>query len=195
MIVTPWGYELADVDSLPPILTVSEFEDMVPGLSSTPEQMEAVLASASAAVRDWCGWHVAPSLACTWIGDGDGACAFLPCMGVTDVASVFDNGHAVSSFEWRSSGIVRRTDGHVFSDGWRSLVIGYTAGYGSAAIGQVVAQLAANALVASPGVAEEHAGNVGITYNRTGNGVTGGVRLLDSDKETLSPYRIVTAGR
>ena len=55
-------------------------------------------------------------------------------------------------------------------------------------LGAIVAQIASNALAAAPGIAEEHAGGVGATYNKTGDGITGGVSLLARDKELLSPY-------
>ena len=51
-------------------------------------------------------------------------------------------------------------------------------------------QLVENALVATPGLREEHAGNVGATYNQTESGVSGGVRLLPSDRAALALYRI-----
>ncbi len=54
----------------------------------------------------------------------------------------------------------------------------------------VVAQIAANALAAPAGVRAEQAGDVSVTYNTTASGVSGGVRLLDSDLAMLAPYAI-----
>ena len=59
-------------------------------------------------------------------------------------------------------------------------------------LAELVAQIASNALVAAPGIAEEHAGSVGATYNKTGDGITGGVSLLARDKELLTHYRLGT---
>ena len=36
----------------------------------------------------------------------------------------------------------------------------------------------------------EQAGDVSVTYNTTASGVSGGVRLLDSDLAMLAPYVI-----
>lgn len=199
-VMTPWGYEVtatADgqaLDALPPIVGLPEFRELVPDLSSTDERVGLVLASASAAVRDWCGWHVGPALSCEIVGDGEGRSLVLPLMGLRSVTSVLVSGVVLdpSDYEWRQSGLLRLTHG-TFPDAWRSVTVSCVAGYESDALAQVVAQLAANALVAAPGVAEEHAGGVGITYNRTGDGVTGGVRLLASDREALAPYRIARA--
>ena len=49
----------------------------------------------------------------------------------------------------------------------------------------VAAQVASNALAAPAGVQSEQAGNVSISYNQPASGVSGGVRLLDSDLALL----------
>ena len=86
-----------------------------------------------------------------------------------------------------------RLKSSAFPDEWRSVVCVYTAGFDAGSIGQVVAQIASNALAAAPGVANERAGNVSITYNQTGSGITGGVSLLPRDYAILAPYRLVRA--
>lgn len=186
---TPWGYT---VDSLPSIITVEEFRLLCPGMSSTFEQLQAVLDAVSSAIRDYCGWHVAPSLECTYTGEGEGHLLVLPAMGVTSVTSLEIGDSAVSGFEWSASGMVRLKTSE-FPDVWRSVECVYTAGFDSAAIGQVVAQIASNAIAAAPGVANERAGNVSITYNQTGSGITGGVSLLPRDYSLLAPYRLTRA--
>lgn len=193
MIMTPWGYSVAE---LPPILTLEQFRDGDgANLSSDDEVIEAKLAGVSAAVRDHCGWHVAPSLECEWTGDGEGALLCLPSMAVTFISSLSIAGVELDpdEYEWRSAGLVRLRHG-VFPDMWRSVACSYVSGHTSAsAISEVVSQIALNALVAAPGVAEEHAGGVGVTYNRTGDGVTGGVSLLARDIDALAPYVIKRA--
>ena len=187
--ITPWGYS---VDELQSLISVEEFRLLCPGLSSTDAQIQAVLDSASASIRDYCGWHVAPSLECAYTGEGEGRLLMLPAMGVTAVDSLTVDGDAVADFEWTAAGMVRLTTS-TFPDKWRSVECVYTAGFTSAAIGQVVAQIASNALVAAPGVVNERAGNVSITYNQTGTGITGGVSLLPRDYSLLAPYRLAQA--
>ena len=186
---TPWGYS---VDELGPIISVEQFKLLCPGLSSTDAQISAVLDAVSAAIRDYCGWHVAPSLDCTFIGSGDGDLLVLPAMGVTVVDSLNIDGEATTDYEWTAAGMVRLKSS-TFPDGWRSVECAYTAGFAAGAIGQVVAQIASNALVAAPGVANERAGNVSITYNQTGTGITGGVSLLPRDYDLLAPYKLARA--
>ena len=187
--VTPWGYSVDDMQSL---ISVEQFRLLCPGLSSTDAQIQAVLDSVSAAIRDYCGWHVAPSLECTYIGDGEGHLLMLPAMGVTEVDSLTIDGDAATDYEWTAAGMVRLKKS-TFPDKWRSVECVYTAGFTSAAIGQVVAQIASNAIVAAPGVANERVGDVSIAYNQTGTGITGGVSLLPRDYELLAPYKLARA--
>lgn len=188
-VQTPWGYT---VESLSSMITVAQFKSLCPGMSSTDTEIQAALDTVSAAIRDWCGWHVSPSLECTFTGEGEGRLLVLPGMGVTAVDSLTINGEALTGYEWTAAGMVRLKSG-VFPDIWRSVECVYTAGFTAGAIGQVVAQIASNALAAAPGVANERAGNVSITYNQTGAGITGGVSLLPRDYAILAPYKLARA--
>lgn len=194
-VQTPWSYTVeitGATEALPSIISVADFKKLCPGLSSTDDEIQAVLNSVSSAVRDWCGWHVAPSLQCTFTGEGEGRLLVLPAMGVTAVSSLSVSGAAVTDYEWTAAGMLRLKKG-AFPDKWRSVECVYTAGFSSASIGQAVAQIAANSLAAAPGVANERAGNVSITYNQTGAGITGGVSLLQRDYALLTPYKLARA--
>lgn len=187
MTETDWGYS---VEELTPILSVEEFRLLCPGLSSTDEQIAAVLDAVGDSIRNYCGWHVSPVLECTFIGEGDGDMLFLPAMGVKDVKSLEVNNTQVDDIEWKHTGIVRYKR---FPDKFRSVTCVYDAGFSSTSIGQVVAQIASNAIVAAPGVANERVGDVSIAYNQTGTGITGGVSLLPRDYELLAPYKLARA--
>ena len=189
---TPWDYEITNT-SLPPIIDATEFDAITGGvMSSTTEQNTTKLAGVSSAIRNHCGWHVSPSRTCVFTGNGEGRLLVLPAMAVTTVEYVRIDGED-AEFEWMSNGLVRLKSGR-FPDSWRSVECRYTAGYDSdPVLGEIVAQIASNALAAAPGIAEEHAGSVGATYNKTGDGITGGVSLLDRDKALLAPYKLVRA--
>ena len=189
---TPWDYEITNT-SLPPIIDATEFDAITGGvMSSTTEQKTKKLEGVSSAIRDYCGWHVSPSRTCVFTGNGEGRLLVLPAMAVTAVEYVRIDGED-AEFEWMSNGLVRLKSGR-FPDSWRSVECRYTAGYDSASVlGEIVAQIASNALAAAPGIVEEHAGSVGATYNKTGDGITGGVSLLQRDMALLNPYKLVRA--
>lgn len=188
-MLTSWGYEVEG--TLPPLIKTTDFDKFTGGvMSATTEQKEAIIDAVSQAVRDYCGWHVAPNLKCTYTGEGDGWLLMLPALAVSNVETLEVLGAKVD-FEWRRNGLVRLSRG-VFPDRWRSVKCTYNAGHSSTGVlGAIVAQIASNALAAAPGIAEEHAGGVGATYNKTGDGITGGISLLSRDKELLEPYIVI----
>lgn len=195
-LVTQWGYAVeADGGSMPPMLSVEEFRTLTGGrLSSSDEAVEAKLAAVSAAVRSYCGWHVAPALECSCELDGGGATLWLPCMGVSTVSSVEVAGEPCEGYQWAPRGELRLPSRA--PDALRCVSVAFVAGFDPAAVpdlAQVVAQVAANDLCAAPGLREEHTGSVGATYNMTESGVSGGVRLLASDRLALTPWRIENA--
>lgn len=59
-------------------------------------------------------------------------------------------------------------------------------------LAQIAAQVALNNLMAAPGVRNESVGQVSLSYNQLTEGVSGGVQLLDRDKDLLRQYRIQT---
>lgn len=185
-VQTQWHYA---VDELPPIMSAEEFRAINPEFSATDEQISAVLDSVSAAIRTHCGWHVSPVLDCTYIGRGNGRLLMLPAMGVRDVLALTVCGESVGDYRWDDDGMVELTAGQ-FPRGFRTVECSYSAGIESAELAQIVAQIASNALVAAPGVSAESAGNVSISYNKTGDGITGGVSLLARDREQLAPYKL-----
>ena len=190
-VQTPWGYT---VESLPPLITVEHFRLICPGFSSTDYAIQSALDAVSSAIRNYCGWHVAPNLECTFIGNGEFRTLMLPAMGVTGVASLEIDGVACDEYEWTDAGMVKLKSS-TFPDSWRSVECVFNAGFDDSAddVCQVAAQIAANAIAAAPGVANERAGNVSITYNQTGAGITGGVSLLPRDFALLAPYKLARA--
>ena len=189
-MLTNWGYEITD--KLPPIINATEFDQLTGGvMSATTEQKTAMLEAVSSAIRDYCGWHVGPMLECDWVGEGEGRLVILPALNVTSINTLEIDGTPVD-FEYKTQGLVRLKRG-AFPDSWQSVRCVYKAGYTVETLGEIVAQIASNALVAAPGIAEEHVGSVGATYNRTGDGITGGVSILPRDLALLTPYKLVRA--
>lgn len=193
---TNWGYSVnlsEGAQKMPPLMTVAEFRAATGGvMSSTDLQIGWALDAVSQVVRDYCGWHVAPVLSCSFTGDGEGRFLKLPAMNLQKVDCLKINGRPVdaAAYQWTVEGLVRLSCG-VFPHSWRSAYVEFTAGCPCAgALAAAVCQMASNALAAAPGVQSEQAGQVRIEYNRTGNGVAGGVALLDRERQMLAPYRI-----
>lgn len=188
-MLTPWGYEVTD---LPDILTVEEFNGLTGNKWATDPMAVQAVSAASAAIRNYCGWHVAPSLTCTATVMGGGRMLHLPFMGMTACNAVKVEGVTISpsAYEWRREGILRRVDGFYWPPKWGAITVEAVAGYEADAIlKQVCAQVAGNAIAAPMGVREEHAGNVGISYNASG-GIAGGVTLTARDMACLDVYRV-----
>lgn len=195
---TPWGYEVGaeEAGPLPPVIDAEQLAALTQGrFGPDTEGVESVLAGVSAAIRAACGWHVSPSLPCRAALTGGDRLIALPALLVTGIESVTEAGQPLDDgcYEWTQSGAMRRCQWRRWAPGYRSVVVEYEAGIPSAIaadLGVVAAQVASNALVAPAGVRQESAGDVSITFNQTGNGVSGGVRLLDSDIAMLAPYRL-----
>lgn len=80
---------------------VPPFEPMPPGVT------EEDWAAACAAVRNYCGWHVAPSITETIIMDGPGERILpLPTLHLTAVESITIDGRAVTEPKWSQDGTV-----------------------------------------------------------------------------------------
>ena len=194
-MLTPWGDEivLAQGQTMPDLRTKAQFNTATGSQFASVEGLDIALAAASSAIRNYCGWHVAPALTCkakSWTG---GRFLFTPWMAMSAVSSVVENGVTLdaSTYDWRSSGVIRRRDGFCWCDlPWNTIEVTATAGYDTIdnVLQQVIIQLVGNALAAPLGVREEHAGQVGISYNQTGTGMTGGVTLTPRDEALLEVY-------
>ena len=200
MARTPWGYSV-DADPMPPLIDTMQYAQLS-GAALTDEsipRIEATLAAVSAAIRAWCGWHVAPVLECHADVTGDGRILSLPTLALESVDGITVDGSEVdlAGVQTLSSGLVRLRCGHWPSD-WGGVSVDFTSGFELDQVpdlGAVVAQVASNAMAGAPGVQSERAGEVSITYNATGYGVAGGVTLLDRDKAILAPYRLPSTPR
>ena len=98
-------------------------------LASMPEGVdEAAWDAACAAVRAYCGWHVAPSVTQTITVDGPGgSLLFLPTLHLTDVSSITSDGTAVTDPEWSEAGMVRGS----WTERFRGVTVTMTHGYTS----------------------------------------------------------------
>ena len=198
-MITLWGYELKDVDGLPPLICPDEFDmytaKKYSGDIRVPKEMEA----ASAAIRNYCGWHLFPALPCEIKmtmqdrrveHNGPDLLIQLPAKFVTAVESVTVDGTEYE-FTFETNGLVRVYDVHRQARR-AEVVINYTAGLPAemmAAVRELAAHQSVHSLASSYGITSESAGGVSITYNAAWQNHTRAGALSSSDREVLEPLR------
>ena len=146
------------------------------------------------AIRNECGWHIAPNYECGMYASPDSSIVKLPSLYVTSLEGVWvdEQEQDLNGYEWQTRGLIRPKSG-CWPQGWNRTFIEFYSGYDSdPLLKQVVAQIATNHLAAAPGIREEQAGAVRISYNQTTSGVTGGVTLLPRELEMISAYKLQT---
>ena len=202
-VLTTWGYTMTDVDAVPGMLTVAEYNTFTANKYQSDSRAEPDIKAAAAAVRNYCGWHVYPSLACelnTTLYDkavtvSDRMILIqLPATFVSSVESITVDGVEYDSYVLMPNGILR-IFGLPWSHMklWTPVVINYTAGLpegGADAVKELIAHRVTHALASSDGVQSETAGGVSITYSANWTNSARSTALADDNKEVLSPYRL-----
>ena len=213
--LSPWGY-VYDAEALPDLITPLDFTNFTNGkFGTTDTRINANISSASASIRNFCGWHVSPSLECGMLYNvhdlrdafnGPDLLIQLPATFISGVSKVVLNavwnadedrweGEVIEDQEridWgMGSGLVKVFD--VGSLNRRSkLFIKYTAGFPETAI-PIIKELAANgvthALTNTYGVNSEAAGGVSVSYNSSWAG-KGSTALANDAREALEPYKV-----
>lgn len=188
-MLTPWGYE---VDELPDLITVSDFNAATNNRYAGDARIETAIASASAAIRAFCGWHVAPVLDCSITLDGEAGDIWLPTNALASVTSAKVGGEDVTVTGSNRRGRVRLAHK---TCGLGNVAIDYVAGYDVAAcpdlMGVVVQRVMASVAMTTYGVSQETAGGVSISYSGSALSDLGSAFLPDSVKAALSTYRLV----
>ena len=93
-LMTTWGYAIEDAEELTDLLTVEEFNAITANKYAGDARIQEAIKAASMAIRNYCGWHIFPQLACICserILSGDGrlkwAFHLLPSMGMLSLIS------------------------------------------------------------------------------------------------------------
>lgn len=197
-MITNWGYT---VDELGEMLTESEFNEMTAGRYNGDQRIVPLLNAAEAAIRNYCGWHVAPSANCVlearahdlrMIYVGCDTVIQLPARFVTAVSAVTVGGTSVTDFSFEASGLLRLYDTMVSS---RKVIIRveYTAGLPdelAGAVKELIGHRVTHGLAQSYGVQSEAAGGVSITYSANWINSARATALPDDNREVLTPYRL-----
>lgn len=203
-ILTTWGYSMTDVDDVPGMMTLSEFNSMTAEKYLADSRVEPDIKAATAAIREFCGWHVYPSQACelnTTFFDKRVSVIDrmlliqLPATFVSSIELIQIGDEVIDeTYVLMPNGILR-----VYGFGWSRfkmwtpVVVRYTAGLPESAadgLKELIAHRVTHALASSEGVQSETAGGVSVTYNANWINNSRATALADDNKEVLSPYRL-----
>lgn len=195
-LLTLWGYTLTkdDVTELPALLSVDAFNAMTNGRFTGDGRIPAALAAAQNAVRNYVGWHLAPSMGCEFQADSvdTGRIVQLPSRYVTSVESVTVNGQLLQPWDYalKPFGLLYLLRRPVRS-GWNDITVRYTAGLAEVPgeVASLIVSLASHALSTRYGVQSETAGGVSISYNATWMNA-GATALPSNERDTLAPYKL-----
>lgn len=183
---TLWGYE---VETLPDLLTVDEFNEITGDVFADNAGVSYAISAVSQAIRNYCGWHVSPNVECTTNITAQGSYIVLPSVLVTDVKSVTDNGVELTDYEYSRQGLVRGAK--PFTSKLDGVKIIFNSGIDNdATLKNITAQIVSNAIAAPAGVSRETAGEIEIRYNELGEGMSGGISLMERDRMLLAPYKL-----
>lgn len=201
-MITTWGYILPSTDVLPNMLDVSAFHTFTGNkYSGDDDRINVEISAASAAIRNFVGWHLYPSLSCqlmTTISDrritfaGADVLIQLPARYVTEVSGVTIGGKEYSEFFADPNGLLR-----VFNvsmvERYAIVVIDYTAGLSDgmiAPIQELIAHRVTHSLAVPAGITSEASGGVSVTYNAGWVNSARSTALNDAEKELLVPYKV-----
>lgn len=143
---------------------------------------DELLDHATAAVRDYCGWHVTPSITETVTVNAVGQTLFLPSLNVTAVTAVVVNGVTVdaTSYEWAAAGMVWSPTwwGFRSPQRFRNATVTFTHGFASApAVASVVLARASRFQNNDRNATRLQAGPFGESYE-SGGGFTADERAI-----------------
>lgn len=167
-------------------------------ISPTDERSQPILDGATKAIRNYCGWNIAPAEDLTVTLDGGGSVLYLPSLQVNSIASITVDGDPWLTdhgyIEWsRRTGNVRAGVNYGrrhFPEVWGGIVVEFNSGYETVPedLKQIVLQVSSIALSSPTGATREQAGAVAMAWATTAPGVSGGLTLLDRDFKTLDAY-------
>lgn len=176
-----------------PLLSPDEFTTLT-GLDVDPTRLALLLDQASARVRAYCGWHIAPKLTgAVVVADGTGGRTLsLPTLLLVDLVSVSEDGTAldVATVDWSAHGVLELP--RAWTCRRRGVVAVIDHGYEEtpdeigAVVCSIVARMAPNPL----GLVREQTGPFSVTYPQTAPNQAGGIALNLAEEAALAPYRI-----
>lgn len=209
--LSPWGY-IIDSENLPAFISVDDFNLFTNGKFAGDARIVSTLPSASEAIRNFCGWHIAPSLTCGMVYNvldlrdafiGRDLLIQLPATYVTGIQKIVLNavlnpstglyeGDETDDYEiGMGDGLLRIYDVGNLNRKSR-IFIKYTAGFTDtpSAIKELTADRVSHAVTNPYGVNSEAAGGVSVSYSGAWAGSANSSSLPSDSREILEAYRL-----
>lgn len=212
--ISPWGY-IYDAETLPALINSTEFAAYTNSkFGTTDTRIASNIKSASDAIRNYCGWHISPSLTCGMLYNvmnlrdafiGGDLLIQLPATFVTSIEkivldAVWDNdieeyiGEEITDanrIELNSANGLLRIYDVGARDRRSKIFVKYIAGYSDAeAIKEITTLRVVHALTNPYGVTSEAAGGVSVSYSSAWSGRANSTALPSEERETLDAYRV-----
>lgn len=190
--LTPWGYEV--VGGLPPLIDEFTFNAATGGKWEGDARVRAAIGIASSAIRDACGWHIAPNLQCRLTVDGEGSRGiWLPTTCMTALDSLEVMGAPDTDPQW--SRIGRVISSLPVPHRLQAAAVEYHAGLAAPPDNLVglVAGVVVRSIALSYGVSSESVAGVSVSYTSGGYGGLPAATLTDVELSQLSAYKVVRA--
>lgn len=208
MIQTSWGYTLLDADDMPEILTQEEFNSMTANKYALDSRVLSAIKSVTAAVRNYCGWHIAGSQRCELVLNVQNLhitrkysdmIIQLPYRFVSDVEKVIFNATKEDDewvgdeydFDFTYNGKLTVYDAEVCSRKSKVVIIATVGLNDTDAIKGLIASKVGHMLSGTFGVQSESAGGLSISYSTSFVNGAKPNSLMTDDKELLNSYKIV----
>ena len=209
--LSPWGY-IMDVAKLPDFITTPDFYNYTNGKFGNDTRIATGIPSATEAIRNYCGWHISPSLTCGMLYNvkdlrdafvGPDLLVQLPATYVTGIEKIIINavwngdnndwdGDVLTDYDFgMGTGLLRIYDVGVL-DRKSKIFIKFTSGYeqAPASIKGLTADNITHAVANPYGVNSETAGGVSVSYSGTWSGLSSSSKLPSDTKEVLEAYKL-----
>ena len=195
MIKTRWGYDI-DADRVEDVLSIDDFNTITADKFKGDIRLAQAVKSASEAVRNFCGWHVCPSMPCIFESrlvdkrfalNGRDLMIQLPARQIEEVSVVKLNDVEYTDFCIEASGMIRVFDVNSFNRKDK-IHVEYVAGTSDDLVKEIASSMMIHELNNSYGVQSETTGSVSISYNASWVNGGGAGHLTSTMKEDLTPY-------
>lgn len=199
-MLTNWGYTLTEIDRLPEMMDIADYETYT-GRDDDMERVTVEASAACASIRNFVGWHLYPSAACRFesiasdrrvIYHGSDMIIQLPARYISDVSVVTIDDIEYEHYHVDTNGLLT-----VFNirpiKRYSRVVVEYTAGLTDAMmapIKELIAHRVTHAMAVPAGVTSEASGGVSVTYNATWINNARATALAGDNKELLIPYKV-----